>query len=710
VETSSAHEAVLSVEDLSISYETRRGDVRAVQSLSFDIAKGEAYGLVGESGCGKTTAALAIMGYWDENGRVDDGRILFLGEDLLKKSPKELQKIRGNRLAMVYQDPMSTLNPSFTVGNQLTEVLRQHKGLSRQEAYRHCVETLEKVQMPDPEQVMNRYPHQISGGQQQRVVIAMALLCDPEMLIMDEPTTGLDVTVEAKVLDLIADLRKEFDTAILYISHNLSVVARVCDRIGVMYTGMMLEEASVEEAFLSPLHPYTESLLGCIPRVGASKRTSQLCPIPGRLPSSIDLPRGCVFQSRCTYTRCSDCSRFTLEGCEFSIHCAADRGWDQPPPLLEVANGRLVRCARWRHVGSSASPLASRSTPAETLCEAEGKEPILEISHLRTFYENEPSWLGSLLGKESSEVRAVDDVSLQVCDQGIVGIVGESGCGKTTLAKTVAGLIAPTEGSILFLGEDVARVVEQRPDEVLTELRMVFQNPDSTLNPTQSVRQILSRPLRISKAVSRDQVEHELLHLLDAVKLDRSYLQRHSKQMSGGEKQRISIARAVASRPELVICDEPVSSLDVSVQCSVLNTLLDIQQQYGTSLIYISHDLSMVRYMCDQIVVMYLGQVVEMGPNKALFGPPYHPYTEALLSAVPVADPSVEQKPIRLEGSVPSALNPPSGCRFHTRCPRKVGEVCETTAPPAQSVGDHAIFCHIPLEELARVKPVIVGG
>lgn len=692
MDSTAAQELVLKVEGLRLSYETRRGDVKAVRDISFEIKRGEALGLVGESGCGKTTVAMAVMAYLSPNARVDGGRILFQGENMLEKSDKELCSIRGSRIAMVYQDPMTTLNPSIKIGDQLTEVLVEHESLTKREAYGRCVEMLNKVQMPDPERVMMRYQHQLSGGQQQRVVIAMALLCNPALLIMDEPTTGLDVTVEAVVLDMIRDLRQEFDSAILYISHNLGVIARVCGRVGVMYVGELMEEATVEDVFLKPLHPYTRALLGCIPGVGASKAISPLRAIPGRVPPAYSLPAGCVFAPRCAYAKAS---------CQ-EVH----------PALVTVGDGRSVRCTRWEVLAEEGAAVVSGGIVGPTIHAPQGEaETVLNVSGLKSFYVDTPSWIVRLFGGKEQSVKAVDDVSLSVRKQTSLGIVGESGCGKTTLAKTIAGLVPLTEGKIEFLDEDVSEIVEKRPKRILKELQMVFQNPDSTLNPTQTVRQIIGRPLKISDVVLRSEIQEGVRRWLDAVNLDESYLDRRPEQMSGGEKQRVAVARAFASRPELVLCDEPVTSLDVSVQCSVLNTLLSIQTSYGTSLVYISHDLSMVYYLCDYIIVMYLGKVCEAGPCQDIFAPPYHPYTEALLSAVPIPNPTVEQTPIRLQESVPSALNPPAGCRFHTRCPRKVGEICETTEPPAQSPCEgHVIYCHIPLEELRKVRPVIVGG
>lgn len=681
---------VLKVENLSISYETRKGDIRATRGVSFEISLGESFGLVGESGCGKSTVALALMGYIAANARIEGGRILFQGENLLEKTERELQSLRGRRIAMVYQDPMTTLNPSMRIGDQLIEVLVEHQGLAKSKAKDRCVEMLQKVQIPDAAQLMQRYPHQLSGGQQQRVVIAMALLCNPALLVMDEPTTALDVTVEATVLDLIAALRREFDSAILYVSHNLGVIARVCDRVGVMYAGELVEEAPVREIFLSPLHPYTRGLMSCIPRIGADKTTVPLCPIPGRVPPPYSLPQGCAFRPRC---------EFADEECQ-----------ESRPPLLVVDGGHSVRCSNWRQVHQSAAHTAE-AIPRKLHSNQRYVPDVLLASNVSVFYGEKPSWLVRLVKRgKKYQVKAVDGVDVRLSQQAILGVVGESGCGKTSLAKAIAGLVPIIGGQIEFLGVDTSMVVEKRPKRILGKLQMVFQNPDSTLNPTQSVRQIIERPLQLSGIVPRSEIREEVRQLLDAVNLDESYLERYPRQLSGGEKQRVAIARAFASRPELVICDEPVSALDVSVQCSVLNTLLDIQESYGTSLIFISHDLSLVRYLCDYVVVMYLGKVVEMGPTEILSGPPYHPYTEALLSAVPVPDPTVQQARIRLDGLVPSALTPPEGCRFHTRCPRKFGQVCETTEPPPRSPCEgHVIYCHIPLEELSNARPVICG-
>jgi peptide/nickel transport system ATP-binding protein len=683
---------ILKVENLAISYETRKGDVRAVRNVSFEINRGEAHGIVGESGCGKSTIAFGIVNFLGRNGKIVDGSILFQGQELRGRSEEELRCLRGDQIAMVYQDPMQALNPSLRIGDQLSEVLIVHRNLSKEAAYEKCINMLKRVYMPDPEAVMLRYPHQLSGGQQQRVVIAMALLNNPALLIMDEPTTALDVTVEATVLDLIAKLRREFDTAIMYITHNLGVIARVSDRIGVMYAGEMVERALVEEVFLNPMHPYTQGLMRCVPKLGLSKESSYLYPIRGRVPSPADLPPGCIFEPRCDYAR---------------PQCRQTH-----PELRQVAPGHFARCLFAEEIA------AQEWQPPEDLIpdlmalaarKAEAAEPILHLQNVRTYYEQERKSVVSLMGLGKKRyVKAVDDVSIEVPRGCTLGIVGESGCGKSTLAKTIAGLEPLTDGKVGFLGFDISIPVRKRDIRLIKELQMVFQNPDSTMNPSFTVGHQIGRPLRRFKTVPRNQVRDEVIRLLEAVKLSAAYYDRLPRQLSGGEKQRVGIARAFAARPDLVLCDEPVSSLDVSVQAAVLNLLLEIQQKYDTTMLFIAHDLSVVRFFSDYIAVMYLGKMCEIGPAEAIYAPPYHPYTEALLSAVPIPDPRAEQKRIRLSGTVPSALHPPSGCRFNTRCPRKIGEICETEVPPWQDAGNgHRIFCHIPLEELRQMEAVV---
>ncbi|BCX05387.1 MAG: ABC transporter ATP-binding protein [Candidatus Roseilinea sp.] len=699
---------VVSVRNLAIAYETARGLVPAVRDVSFDIHRGETLGLVGESGCGKSTVAYGLVNYLGRNGRITGGSILFQGQPLVGQTEEALRKLRGNQISMVYQDPMTSLNPVLRIGDQMTEVLIVHQKMRKDEARARCIEMLRRVYMPDPDKVMERYPHQISGGQQQRVVIAMALLNNPALLIMDEPTTALDVTVEAAVLDLIADLRRDFDTAILFISHNLGVIARVSNRVGVMYAGELVELAPVREIFANPRHPYTQGLMRCVPRLGSSKLDSVLYPIPGRVPPPNRLPPGCAFEPRCAYAR---------EACHAERPSLRPLQGAPAPHLTRCLFSEEIDPRQWRPPDDFALP-----QPAN---DGASTAPILAVEGLKTHYRPaSASLLGAFGLGRKDVVRAVDGVSFSLPKGKTLGIVGESGCGKSTLIKTIIGLEDMTDGKAEFIGFDLRRRANQRDLALIRELQMVFQNPDATMNPSYSVGQQIERPLRRFKVVPKDRIRDEVIRLLRAVKLDEHYYDRLPRQLSGGEKQRVGIARAFAARPDLVLCDEPVSALDVSVQAAVLNLLLEIQREHGTTMIFIAHDLSVVRFFCDYIAVMYLGQIVEIGPAEAIYAPPYHPYTESLLAAVPVPDPDATPTHIRLQGNVPSPANPPSGCRFHTRCPRRsllpdggricetdeppwrdAGRICETDEPPWRDAGEaHRIFCHIPLEQLRTVE------
>lgn len=688
---------VLKVENLAIAYKVRKGEIEAVQDVSFEVYRGESFGVVGESGCGKSTVAWSIVNFLGANGYVKRGRILFQGQNLVGKNAEELRLLRGDQIAMVYQDPMQALNPSMRLGDQLKEVLTVHRDMSDKEAERRCIEMLERVYMPDAANVMQRYPHQISGGQQQRVVIAMALLNNPALLIMDEPTTALDVTVEAAVLDLIDDLRRDFDTAIMFISHNLGVVSRVCNRVGVMYAGEMVERAPVTEIFKNPRHPYTQGLIRCVPKLGSDKASSVLYPIRGRVPAPDNRPAGCIFNPRCDY--------------------AENRCLEERPLLRQLTPIHAVRCHFAEEIDPSTwtPPVDMELPPVRNGATANGDEIILDVNGLKKYYEAQGTSLADVFGLGKKRyVKAVNGVSFQVPKGKTLGIVGESGCGKSTLIRTIIGLEDSSGGDAEFLGFDITTDLSERQNELIEELQMVFQNPDSTMNPSYTVGQQIGRPLRrFDKVANRAEERAEVVRLLNAVRLDGSYYDRLPRQLSGGEKQRVGIARALASRPDLVLCDEPVSALDVSVQAAVLNLLLEIQAEFGTTMLFIAHDLSVVRFFSDYVAVMYLGQIMEIGPAEAIYTPPYHPYTEALLSAIPIPDPEAKQKHIRLEGSVPSALNPPTGCPFNTRCPRRVllpdgGKICEEQVPPWRETSDgHRIFCHIPLETLEELEPVV---
>jgi peptide/nickel transport system ATP-binding protein len=685
---------VLKLEDVAVAYKVRGGEIEAVQDVSFEINRGETLGIVGESGCGKSTVAWAVVNFLGANGYVKRGRIKFQGKELVGVTGEELRRLRGDQIAMVYQDPMQALNPSMRLGDQMSEVLTVHRGMGKKEAENRCIEMLERVYMPDAANMMKRFPHQISGGQQQRVVIATALLNNPALLLMDEPTTALDVTVEAAVLDLIADLRREFDTAIMYITHNLGVVARVSTRVGVMYAGEMVERATVEEIYKNPRHPYTQGLIRCVPKLGADKAKSVLYPIRGRVPPPNNRPSGCVYGPRCDYVQ--------------------ERCREERPQLREFPNGSLVRCHFAEEIVASDWTPSEDIMPPPIVEKDAATDTILKVDDLKKYYEVVGSSLKDVIGLGKKQyVKAVENATFELPRGTTLGVVGESGCGKSTLIKTLIGLEDSTSGNAKFLGFDITDDITKRDLSLIQELQMVFQNPDSTMNPSYTVGQQIARPMERFKTVSKDKIREEVIKLLKAMRLGENYYNRLPRQLSGGEKQRVGIARALASHPDLILCDEPVSALDVSVQAAILNLLLEVQQEFNTTLIFIAHDLSVVRFFSDQVAVMYLGQIMEIGPADAIYAPPYHPYSEALLSAVPIPDPTAKQKHIRLEGNVPSAINPPSGCRFHTRCPRREllpdgGKICSEESPPWREAEDgHRIFCHLPLETLRTFDPVI---
>jgi peptide/nickel transport system ATP-binding protein len=684
---------LLEIENLCISYYTRAGEIPAVVDFSVRLNAGESVGLVGESGCGKSTVAMAIMQYMGSNGGIVGGSIKFKGRDLNTLSQEELRAIRGSEIAMVYQEPMAALNPSLTIATQLMEVPLTHDGASEAEARKRAVEMLNDVRLPDPERVMDAYPHQISGGQQQRVVIAMALLSNPSLLLLDEPTTALDVTVEAGIVQLVSELSEKYGTAILYISHNLGLILETCDRVCVMYSGEVVEEGHIDSLFTWPRHPYTHGLFGCIPLPHADKNARPLVPIRGQLPLPHERPDGCNFGPRCDFFEAGTC----------------DSGIVAMDKVASSGDGHNVRCRRWDGISPEDAVVAGEAHEAN-----EPGEIVLRVEAMKKYYEVQDTSIAAMIsGKSVKHVKANEALDFTARRGETVAIVGESGCGKSTFAKVLMGLETATEGEIILEDANIGDMpVQDRSPERLGSLQMVFQNPNDTLNPSHTIGGQITRVIRkFGVETNKEKATERMLKLLDTVKLPRDFAKRRPRQLSGGQKQRVGIARAFAGNPAMVIADEPVSALDVSVAAAVTELLMEIQREHQTTLLFISHDLSVVRYLSDRVVVMYLGMIMERGHTDDVFAPPYHPYTEALLSAVPIADPEVEKRQIVLEGSIPSALNPPKGCPFSTRCPRKLGDICDQDVPPMHEIedgaGGHVIACHIPLAELQKVEPVI---
>lgn len=672
---------VLAVENLSIDYRLGKRWLNAVQDVTLSIDPLEIHGLVGESGSGKSTLALALMRYTAGNARISSGRVLLDGVNLLDKRDAEMQRIWGRDIAYVPQDSLASLNPAYTVGDQIAEVTRRHQGLSARAAWAQAVEMLDRVKIADAATVARRYPHQLSGGMQQRVTIAMALSTQPRLLILDEPTTALDVTTQAVILDLFRELIRENRAAALYVTHDLGIVAQLCDRVTVLYGGEIMASGPVRTMYAQPLHPYTIGLLASLPRPTPGVET-RLPTIEGTAPSLAERPPACVFSDRCP--------------------AAIDICRTEKPPLEASEPGRLVRCHRWREIASG--ELTLQTAPLETTASAPPRrELVLEANAVvKTFAEG--GLLERLLGNRQP-VRAVDGVSLRVRGRSTLGLVGESGSGKTTLARVIVGLTPSDSGEIELLGVTLSSGLTARDESTLRNLQMVFQNPNDALNPYQTVGQALARTIKrlTPGRLARTTLDQRVAELLGAVRLAPEYAGRFPAELSGGEKQRVAIARAFATNPALVVADEPTSALDVSVQSVILNLLKDLRAQQGASYLLISHNLDVVAYLADWIAVMYLGEIVEEGDADDVYSVPSHPYTEALVSARPNPDPSVRQGVIRLDGDIPSARNIPTGCRFHTRCPRKLGAICEREAPPWRDAGDgHFIRCHIPVDELAE--------
>ena len=666
-------EALLAVRDLRVEFRTAAGLTRAVNGVNFTLERGETLAILGESGSGKSVSAQAIMGIVDSPpGRIAGGSVLLQGEDLLQLDAEAMRKVRGHRIAMIFQDAQAALDPAFTVGQQISETLRSGGALSPQEADARAVDLLERVKIPEARRRVHDYPHQFSGGMAQRVMIALALALEPEVLIADEPTTALDVTVQAQVMHLLSDLQAESGMGLILITHDLGVVAEVADRVAVMYAGVVVETGPIAPLYARPGHPYTVGLMDSMPRV--DRQEGRLLAIRGSPPNLMRIPAGCAFHPRCAL--------------------AQDRCSQETPALLPLPE-EPARHSACHFVADI--PGRRRSEPGAAVARngAAGEEPLLRVEGLVKHF---PLRSRSLLRRSPGAVRAVDGVDFELHRGETLGLVGESGCGKSTVARTLLRLERATAGRAWFAGEDLFALRGEALRKMRQHIQMVFQDPYSSLNPRMTAGAIVSEPWEVHEGLApRAEWRARARDLLRRVGLDPDDERRYPHEFSGGQRQRIGIARALAFNPQLIICDEPVSALDVSIQAQIVNLLQDLQREFGIAVIFIAHDLSVVRHISDRVAVMYMGRIVETGTRDQIYNQPTHPYTQALLSAVPVPDPESEarQRRIILEGEVPGALEPPSGCRFRTRC-WKAEPRCAQETPALIDRFDHGhpSACH----------------
>jgi peptide/nickel transport system ATP-binding protein len=673
---------LLELESLETEIRLRRATVHALDGVSLTVDPGECLGIVGESGCGKTMTALSIMRLLPPGGHIVGGKILLDGKEISAFSDGDMRHVRGNEIGMIFQDPMTSLNPTMTVGDQISETVVLHRGANAKQAQDRAVEVLGLVGMPRPAERVKQYPHQLSGGMRQRVMIAMALACEPKLLIADEPTTALDVTIQKQILELLDDLRKRLSMAVILVTHDLGVIAGRADRVVVMYAGKVSESTSTTRLFSNPRHPYTEALFEALPEKAADNQR-KLYNIPGMPPDLTAPPPGCRFAARCRYVQ-DVCRQEEPElkgdSWEHVYRCFFPVGKEE----REKRQAELAVTAR-------AAADAAVTAPAAV---ADGE--LLRVEHL---VKNFPVTSGAVLQRKVGEVSAVADVSFTIVPGQTFGMVGESGCGKTTIGRLIVGLETVTSGSIVLDGEDLATLSTRERRRRSSRVQLMFQDSYASMDPRMRVGPILREPLTIQRRGNRKEQQSKINEILDEVGLPRGAVERYPHEFSGGQRQRLGLARALILRPQLIVADEPVSALDVSIQAQILNLMLDLQRDHGLTYLFISHDLSVVRYLSNNIGVMYLGKMVEIGPANDVYYNPVHPYTRGLIDTIPMADPVAEKAKVAqgVSGELPSALDPPSGCRFRTRCPR-AQERCAVEEPPLRPFGDrHLAACHFPL-------------
>ena len=675
IAAANAAQPLLAVEDLRVRFETSRGTVYAVEGVSYTVARGEVVAIVGESGCGKSVSSLAIMRLLAKTGKVTGGKILFEGRNLLDLPDDDMREMRGRDIAMIFQEPMTSLNPVLSIGEQIMEPLFIHLRMSEAEARARALELMRLVGITDGERRLDQFSHQLSGGMRQRVMIAIGLACNPKLIIADEPTTALDVTIQAQILELMKDLSRRLDIALVIITHNLGVVARYADRVNVMYAARVVEQGTADDVFHAPAHPYTIGLMRSVPRLDLP-RGPRLETIEGLPPDLRSPPAGCRFAARCPYR---------IEACAADVRLAA------------VAPGHASACHRAAEIAAGTVAKAEPKAAAAARAHVESTaEPLLVVENLSKHFTVRAPGAG-FFSSAMATVKAVDDVSFHIMPGETLGLVGESGCGKTTVGRAVLRLEEATSGAIKYAGADITHRNHAGMREIRRKVQVIFQDPYSSLNPRMTVGQIIGEPMRVYRLVDGTKAEHErVAELLLQVGLFPYMAERYPHELSGGQRQRVGIARALALEPRFIVCDEPVSALDVSIQGQIINLLEDLQARLGLSYLFIAHDLAVVRHISNRVAVMYLGKVMELADRDTLYREPAHPYTLALLDAAPVPDPKVEREraPRALGGEIPSPLTPPSGCVFHTRCPI-AGEECRREVPRARSIGArHVVACH----------------